>query len=298
MDIACGFAITAGKSSLASRIAEKQHKFVVNAFHGYSHNYQCQLKNHPSIVRGVGLEDFETMERIFSSSNALARVTRYASAYRRRLYVDSYFRQWDEDKYTNLGTFILHNYQQALKILEEDTAAFEEAKVNLGVSDNELDRWEQEQAEYFADLGTESEADRFKVEYVECLQNLDKAASDKTKAKAAFLAHTGDNVFVSEDPSNSAKYKKAASKTLKLESQRRIARERYDDALREVIQLEVEFGIAPRWTPLDSNYNEALKFLAERKYRRALEHLQQLVVQRLFELHKMNLSGTGEFYHR
>ena len=108
----------------------------------------------------------------------------------------------------------------------------------------------------------------------------------------------GYNVFVSEDPSNSAKYKKAASKTLKLESQRRIARERYDDALREVIQLEVEFGIAPRWTPLDSNYNEALKFLAERKYRRALEHLQQLVVQRLFELHKMNLSGTGEFYHR
>lgn len=82
-DIGCGFRITVEKSSLAGLANNKAHMFCVNAFHGYSHNYQCQLKNHPSIIEGVGLEDFETMEQIFSASNQLASITRYASPYHR-----------------------------------------------------------------------------------------------------------------------------------------------------------------------------------------------------------------------
>ncbi|KAK7689644.1 hypothetical protein QCA50_007437 [Cerrena zonata] len=294
MDIACGFAITAANSCLAGDIIEKKHKFVVNAFHGYSHNYQCQRKNHPNIVEGVGLEDFETMERTFSSSNALASIIRYASAFRRRLFIDTYFRQWDEDKYTNLGTFILHNYQQALKILNEDVAAFEEAKRNLKISDADLDLWEKEQAEYFEALGKEPEGDRLKVEYVELLQALDKAANEKAHANLAFLGNAGDSIFVTENPSpHRAAYAKAVSTTLKLETRRRVTRERYDNILQEVIELEVQFQIPKRWVPGDPEYMEALKYIAERKYTRALDRLQQLVVQRLFELHKMNLSGTA-----
>ena len=118
-DIACALQITVSKSSLGPLSLERDLHFVVNAFHGYSHNYACQRKNHPNIVEGVGLEDFETMERFFSRSNSLASSTRHASAYRRRLDVEGFFEQSDEDKYANLGTFILGNYTQALRVLED-----------------------------------------------------------------------------------------------------------------------------------------------------------------------------------
>jgi hypothetical protein len=57
--------------------------------------------------------------------------------------------------------------------------------------------------------------------------------------------------------------------------------------------MEVKMGIATRWQPSDLPYVETVKYMVERKYHRALDHLQKLVIQRLFELNKLNLSGTG-----
>ena len=81
-DIGCVFGRTILSSSLGSQFQESASRTCVNAFHGYSHNFQCQCKNHPNNITGMGLEDLETLERVFSSSNALAAVTQYASAYR------------------------------------------------------------------------------------------------------------------------------------------------------------------------------------------------------------------------
>ncbi|KAK7685839.1 hypothetical protein QCA50_011185 [Cerrena zonata] len=294
MDIACGFAITAANSSLAEPIIAKGHKFVVNAFHGYSHNYQCQRKNHPTVVEGVGLEDFETMERTFSSSNGLAPSTRFASAFRRTLFTDVFFSRWDQDKYSNLGTFVLNNYRQALKILEDDVLAFEDAKLALNVSDDDLDLWEKEQEEFFANLGKEPEVNSLRVEYVELLQALEKAANEKANANSAFLGNAGPSPFISESPSsNQAAYEKAISATRKLETRRRVTRERYDNILHDVVEMEVQLQISRRWVSGETEYVDALKYIAERTYLRALDRVQQLVVQRLFELHKMNLSGTA-----
>jgi hypothetical protein len=58
--------------------------------------------------------------------------------------------------------------------------------------------------------------------------------------------------------------------------------------------MEVDMGIEKRWEPSSPEYVEALKYLSTRVYQRALEELQRLVIQRLFELHKMNISATGE----
>ena len=80
-DIGWVFGGTILSSSLGTRFQESGSRTCVNAFHGYSHNYQCQCKNHPNNITGMGLEDLETLERVFSSSNALASVTRYVSAY-------------------------------------------------------------------------------------------------------------------------------------------------------------------------------------------------------------------------
>lgn len=291
MDINCGFEITAGKSRLADEIRSKSHKFVVNAFHGYSHNYQCQVKNHPTVVFGVGIEDFETMERIFSASNALAIITRYASPYRRQLLIDAYFHQWDEDKYANLGTFILNNYKQALSTIHRDGPALESAMEKFKLSDADLDRLEKEEAEFLLQLGKEPENNTLQVEYVELLQALQVALTEKTNAEGSYYGHL---TFVAETPESiQGGYSQLASATNQKEKRRRLARERYDTAQHDVIQIEIQLGVTRRWEPTDPEYRETLKYLKDRKYHRALDKVHQLVVQRLFELQRMNISGLG-----
>lgn len=57
--------------------------------------------------------------------------------------------------------------------------------------------------------------------------------------------------------------------------------------------METAMSISPRWEPTDREYIETIEYMNTRKYRQALERLYKLVIQRLFELHKMNLSFTG-----
>ncbi|KIY44308.1 hypothetical protein FISHEDRAFT_23663, partial [Fistulina hepatica ATCC 64428] len=54
--------------------------------------------------------------------------------------------------------------------------------------------------------------------------------------------------------------------------------------------MEVKMGINVRWQPGDVQYRDTLKYVVERCYHHALDNLQCLVIQRLFELQRMNLS--------
>ena len=172
-DIGCSFSATVAASSLGPKFQESGSRCCVNAFHGYSHNYLCQAHNHPNIIQGMGLEDLEGMERIFSGSNQLASVTRYSTAYRRRVIIDQYFQNWDAEKYRNLGQWLYSNYVQALKILKEESYALEEAMLSLGITGTaQLDEWHQEQVAYLHTLGKEEDYDVLSVAYVELLQEL------------------------------------------------------------------------------------------------------------------------------
>lgn len=171
-DIGCVFGGTILSSSLGAEFRESGSRTCVNAFHGYSHNYQCQSKNHPNNIIGMGLEDLETLERVFSSSNSLAAVTRHTSTYRRRMYIDMHFKQWDEDKYSNLATMLHNNYYQALRIIEKDGRSLEEGKSSLGVTDEDLESYQAEQENYFQTLGDEPESRVREIAYVELLQKL------------------------------------------------------------------------------------------------------------------------------
>ena len=173
-DIGCVFGGTILSTSLGERFRESGSRTCVNAFHGYSHNYPCQRKNHPNNIAGMGLEDLETLERIFSSSNSLAAVTRLASAFRRRLFIEMHFKQWDEDKYSKLATMLHDNYNQARDIIDRDGRAVEEAKSSLHVTDEDLESWKIEQDEYFLTLGDEPESRTRAIAYVELLQKLRK----------------------------------------------------------------------------------------------------------------------------
>ena len=102
-DIGCAFAVTLKKTSLANDVKAQNLHSLCGVFHGYAHCRLCQLVYLARNVDGCGLEDFETCERIFSSSNKLATFTRQASVYHRKEAIDAHFRRWDMDKYANLG---------------------------------------------------------------------------------------------------------------------------------------------------------------------------------------------------
>lgn len=61
-----------------------------------------------------------------------------------------------------------------------------------------------------------------------------------------------------------------------------------------VQEMEVKLNVKERWTLETKEWKDAAELVATRRYRQAINKLEELVVKRLFELTKMNMSGTGE----
>ena len=69
--------------------------------------------------------------------------------------------------------------------------------------------------------------------------------------------------------------------------------ENYEKDLHLVQDLENKLGISRRWVPGDPEWENAERLVSNRKYQRVVDHLEGLVVVRIFELGKMNRAGTG-----
>jgi hypothetical protein len=102
-DVGCSFKATVSRSSLGD-LARSQNLLVgVPSWHGFSHNRHCQLTNHPLYLNGLGLEDGEGCERVFSRTNGCARVTRHNTKYHRKQLIGLTLEQWNLEKFANLG---------------------------------------------------------------------------------------------------------------------------------------------------------------------------------------------------
>ena len=179
-DVGCSFWSTVLSSCLGEDFENSGSRFCVNAFHGYSHNYKCQLSNHPNCVPGLGIEDLETLERIFSGSNQLAPITRYASPYRRLMSIHLYFTQWDAEKYANLGLMLYNNYRQALSIIAEKPS-FQATIARLAITEEDIKKYDIEERSYFLMLQDEEPKNLHAVAYVEALKDLSHAQSVSTR---------------------------------------------------------------------------------------------------------------------
>jgi hypothetical protein len=69
--------------------------------------------------------------------------------------------------------------------------------------------------------------------------------------------------------------------------------EEYEKDLKMVQDLEKKLNISVRWEPGNEDWVRTGKLVAMRKYQRALDRLEGLIVARMFELTKMNMSQTG-----
>lgn len=175
-DVGCKFGTTVARSELGPVAAELNFKSLVGSFHGHAHNRICQLSHLATYVPGIGLEDLEGCERLFSRSNALAGVTRHASSFHRRQLYSLFFQNLDlTDTYTALSKFLYNNYKQALLILDgQPSLAL--AMNHLGVTDvSTFHGWLEEERAYLQGLRKEPEQETLQLEYYGILLKLQAA---------------------------------------------------------------------------------------------------------------------------
>ncbi|TFK59169.1 hypothetical protein BDN72DRAFT_781102 [Pluteus cervinus] len=277
-DIGCHFQQTVANSSLGKRAQELDLTFLVDLFHGHAHNRPCQLKNLPLYKTGVGLEDFGTCERIFSASNSAARLVRYSSHYHWLQFIDLHYSQWDEDRYQDLSKFILDNYTQALSIIKTYTPKVEALKVLLNIQDEDFIRWNKEEEEYLTRLSrkVKHDAQLILAEYSTVMQ--DPFIHNYTPAD--FREHGVLSPQARKTAQATAKERE------KLRNALQLTRDRVSDAERVL-------GIEDRWTTDHASYQELQLYIRNSKWVEVVEKLEGLVVQRLIELSKANLAGTG-----
>lgn len=68
-------------------------------------------------------------------------------------------------------------------------------------------------------------------------------------------------------------------------------------AMNSVEEIEIRLNITRRWQPSDKAYLDALKYCDRTGFIAVVDELEGRIVQRLFELAKANLAGTGRFYN-
>ncbi|KAG6875477.1 hypothetical protein C0993_009033 [Termitomyces sp. T159_Od127] len=201
-----------------------------------------------------------------------------------------HFRHWDNEKYANLANMLYQNYRQALKIIETNTLDIQHVLELRNIDEAALGTDIADERNFFSTLGKESDGDLHAIAYVELLQELWSVEAKLNDVSTRFRMQTPtDYHFIAPEQS----YAINLSQTRKTDTARRQLNDRHGTLLIEILDLEQRMNITSRWTQSHTEYKMTAEYIANRKYEKALDHLQTLVIKRLFELHKLNLSQTG-----
>ncbi|QRV97834.1 hypothetical protein RhiJN_25853 [Ceratobasidium sp. AG-Ba] len=263
-----------------SNIFEETGVFLACCRHGLIAVIVDKLSWHPMWLRDLGLEDFEWCERVFSSSNAVARCIHHASQSMRRRFLEWHYFRWDDDRFASSGQFLFRNYLQACSVVRACTTRIESFPLDSQVSDEEVDLLIKAEQDFLTSLKTEPVLDSLRVEYVNQLQTL-ALAEHNYKQAWGVQPHSLNTLDLSVAASS------------RIMQQRRSTQHRWIMASTAVERLEVELDIPVRWTPSTPEYVQTLKHSQEQKYRAAVDQLELLVLQRLFELSRLNIGGIG-----
>ncbi|KZP16157.1 hypothetical protein FIBSPDRAFT_749122 [Athelia psychrophila] len=283
-DIGCKLKGTLTRSPLAQLVHELNYSSLVGSFHGHAHRRLCQLVHLATYVRGLGLEDLEGCERAFSKSNALAGSTCHASVFHRIQAIDAYFKHNDDTEvFANLTLFEYNNYKQCTEILESGPTALATAMHDLGITDTAVfEECRVEERVYLEGLSHEPLEETLQMEYYQ-----------KLEIRTQFLV-TESDPFIIVNPETAADYStRLTPEEKKARATRRKIFNKYEKDLMRVLDLEEKLQIETRWTPECQEWRDAATLVSMSKYQLALDNLEGLIVARMFELTKMNMSQTG-----
>ena len=172
----------------------------------------------------------------------------------------------------------------------------------------DFETWALEELEYLKNVGTEPLQDALAVKYIEALELLHKCRSVSSNFNCIiWMWHDSRETYEKIKSENFVLYNSAsftldyglsyaASQATKQEHVAR--RSELQNQMNTIEELEATLGIEieARWTPQSGKYQEVLKYTWRCQFICVVEDLEGLVVQRLFELLKVNLSLTGRFF--
>ena len=206
-----------------------------------------------------------------------------------------------------VGRFLLNNYKQALRIISTNTAELDAYRVLHPNENLDFRSWATEELAYLKAVKSEPKQDTLRVTYVEELEKLTKLKYDIVRSAVVvlmFYRHalqsSRDDNFLSYSQSSftpgSGLSHMASTATKRNHAARRAAERRVRSQQDRVEDLEDQLGIEPtdRWTMDRREYVQMLEYSRQRQFIRAVEELENLVVQCLFELSKANLASTGK----
>ncbi|KAJ8088952.1 hypothetical protein PM082_014199 [Marasmius tenuissimus] len=267
-DIMCKFFITMLRSKkLGAKVVAHRVRGVVPAFHGHAHNRKCQCDWHPQYVPGIGIADFEDCERTFSLSNQLAGNTRLATEFHRRQAIVDHFSFQDHEKHTASGNFIYQNYRQATDCLSRTRPLLAEMCCVHRKTHAQILQMLEDERKYFRQVVTEDLQSARILDYMDLLERFWKAKKTSDDAHRLFkgLRERRDLTPIQAN-------------VIRVRNQTTFIA--YEAIEEQLADYEVEHGIIEQWTVGDEAH-------------KAIHDLEQVVVLRLMELTKMNMSGVG-----
>ncbi|KAH7904048.1 hypothetical protein BJ138DRAFT_1019678, partial [Hygrophoropsis aurantiaca] len=262
-DIECALDKLLRKCSFASAVKENRLQGCVPGFHGFGHNRYCQIYHHSKYKVGSGKEDFESCERVFAETNALAPETQNATEFHRHQAYDEHFAFMDMDKYAALSTFIYHNYIQALSIISTATNFLSTSTQATGMRPEDWEADLADERECLQRLHEKKSDTPIEVDYVKALNDYEEAHGSELTRKT-----TGDI---------KRRHTHAANKR---------------DQKREIVEdYERQMGLEERWDVDRPERVQAQSRITHKLYHKAVDDVERLVVMRLLELTKLQMSG-------
>ncbi|KAG6875317.1 hypothetical protein C0993_009823, partial [Termitomyces sp. T159_Od127] len=157
-------------------------------------------------------------------------------------------------------------------------------KQEFNIQEGDLENWRLDEKQYFLTL----EEHLLKIAYVERLRDLREAEEKYKSANTRFLISTPNDA-------STETYASVLSATWKQETELHHADKCHDQLTRDVILLEEKLGISREqcWMFCSPEFLEISKYISQQTYEKAVDKLQKLVIQHLFELQKLNLSYTA-----
>ncbi|KAJ7357924.1 hypothetical protein DFH08DRAFT_953129 [Mycena albidolilacea] len=253
-DVGCHFGATGANSSLGDKAREKNLKWLVGSFHGHMHNHLCQLRFLATYVEGMGLRDLE-------------------GPFHRQQVISTYAKHFDSfETYANLSKFLCSNYRQVLTILKTEGALW------TWMQHEGVDK-ERSYLEGLKEAAKTNE-ETLEMEYVQKLVNL-SASQARYRVVAAEAQHArgADGTYTPG--------------VLKEDRARWRTQEKVEKDLERAEELEEALDVVERWMTESTKWGATVEEIKRRKYAVTLNTLELLIVERIFELTKMNQSQTG-----
>jgi hypothetical protein len=198
-----------------------------------------------------------------------------------------------------VGNFIFQNYRQATEKIAINTIHLQALEQRLHTTADDYEMYLIQERNHLEALKREPPDVLWTVEYLELLEK-------RTTAECVYSFHFRTffqwdfrkaSIAAAQDHRNLDYHIINTGWTKKkIADVRTKYRTTYTRALmveEELTRFEEEHSIVVRWTPDSNEYKDGLVMMKERRYRRALDEVERLVVQRLLEMTKLGMSGVG-----